>query len=73
MRGFAVFLPELQEGAYHLRVGDLDPVDVYCTGRGVVLGPAVCEINSCGLSTSNFVAIAAPASPGQFCYHTCYM
>ena len=72
-RSFAVILPELREGAYQLRVGELDPVDVYCTGRGVVLGPAVCEINACGLSTPNFVTTtAAPATSGQFCYHTCY-
>jgi len=72
-RSYAIILPDLMEGAYRLTVDALDPADIYCTGRGVVSTDALaCEINTCGLSTPNFVSIATPPIPGQFCYHACF-
>jgi len=61
-----LILPDLMEGAYRLTVSGLDPVEIYCTGRVVVSAEAlVCEVNTCGLSTPDFVTIATPPNPGQ--------
>ena len=73
-RDVAVSSPALQEGAYLLTTGGQQPQVLYCTGRGILhLTTGRCEVNACGQSTANFVAVdLANAIDGQFCYHTCF-
>jgi len=73
-RRFAIVEPYLQEGAYQINVGtDAVPEYIYCTGRGTVVSPNSCRINTCDLSTDNFVTLGGGAAmAGEWCYHTCF-
>ena len=72
VRSFAIELPELHEGAYQLNVGtEATPDYVYCTGRGTLVTPTSCRVNSCDVTTDNFVTFEAVA-PGLDCFHTCF-